>query len=133
MIKKDTLVSVVTPAGEFVGEFEEQTENFVTLRNPKMIIHAPDKQMGFARGVCLTGKENPEEVTFSAGGVIFFKNFAGACNPLPIVFTAFFIPFATLSVKTLFFIPFIALPTPLLTPFTAFLKNEPISSKNPII
>ena len=71
MIEKDTLVSIVTPAGEFVGEFEEQTENFVTLRNPKMIIHAPDKQMGFARGVCLTGKENPEEVTFSAGGVIF--------------------------------------------------------------
>ena len=27
--------------------------------------------MGFARGVCLTGKENPEVVTFSAGGIIF--------------------------------------------------------------
>ena len=70
MIKKDTLVSIVTPAGEFVGEFEEQTENFVTLRNPKMIIHAPDKQMGFARGVCLTGQENPESVTFYSGGII---------------------------------------------------------------
>ena len=70
MIEKDTLVSVVTPAGEFVGKLEEQTESFVTLQNPKMIITTPDKQMGFARGVCLTGKENPEVVTFYAGGII---------------------------------------------------------------
>ena len=70
MIEKDTLVSVVTPVGEFVGKLEEQTESFVTLQNPKMIITTPDKQMGFARGVCLTGKENPEVVTFYAGGII---------------------------------------------------------------
>ena len=70
MIEKNTLVSVLTPAGEFVGKLEEQTESFVTLQNPKMIITTPDKQMGFARGVCLTGKENPEVVTFYAGGII---------------------------------------------------------------
>ena len=70
MIEKDTLVSVVTPAGEFVGKLEEQTESFVTLQNPKMIITTPDKQMGFARGVCLTGQENPESVTFYSGGII---------------------------------------------------------------
>ena len=66
MIEKDTLVSIVTPAGEFVGEFEEQTENFVTLRNPKMIIHAPDKQMGFARGVCLTGSRGSNWVVLNS-------------------------------------------------------------------
>ena len=70
MIKANTLVSIVTPAGEFVGEFEEQTENFVILRNPKMMITTPDKQMGFARGVCLTGEENPELTTFYSGGII---------------------------------------------------------------
>ena len=26
--------------------------------------------MGFARGVCLTGKENPEEVTFWGSGIV---------------------------------------------------------------
>jgi len=35
-----------------------------------MIIHTSDKQMGFARGVCLTGEENPELVTFYGGGII---------------------------------------------------------------
>ena len=70
MIEKDTLVSIVTPAGEFVGKLESQSSTYVTLRTPKMIIHTPDKQMGFARGVCLTGKENPEVVTFYAGGII---------------------------------------------------------------
>ena len=71
MIEKDTLVSIVTPAGEFVGKLQSQSSSYVTLKDPKMIVHAEDKQMGFARGVCLTGKENPEQVTFSAGGIIF--------------------------------------------------------------
>jgi len=70
MIEKNTLVSVLTPAGEFVGKLEEQTDTHVTLKNPKMIIHAADKQMGFARGVCLTGEENPELTTFYSGGII---------------------------------------------------------------
>jgi len=70
MIEKDTLVSLVTPAGEFVGKLESQSSAYVTLRNPKMIIHTADKQMGFARGVCLTGEENPELTTFYAGGII---------------------------------------------------------------
>tara|TARA_B100000795_G_scaffold91359_1_gene66626 strand:+ start:1889 stop:2167 length:279 start_codon:yes stop_codon:yes gene_type:complete len=70
MIELNTLVSIVTPAGEFVGKLEEQTSDFVTLKEPKMIIHTSDKQMGFARGVCLTGEENPELVTFYGGGII---------------------------------------------------------------
>ena len=70
MIEINTLVSVVTPAGEFVGKLEEQTDTHVTLKEPKMIVHAEDKQMGFSRGVCLTGQENPESVTFYSGGII---------------------------------------------------------------
>ena len=46
MIEINTLVSVVTPAGEFVGKLEEQTDTHVTLKDPKMIVHAEDKQMG---------------------------------------------------------------------------------------
>jgi hypothetical protein len=65
----DKLVSVVTPAGEFVGRLEYQGENKVVLKNPKMIVNTKDG-MGFARGVCLTGKENPEEVTFWGSGIV---------------------------------------------------------------
>jgi len=70
MIEINTLVSIVTPAGEFVGKLEEQTDTHVTLRTPKMIVHSEDQQMGFARGVCLTGEENPELTTFYSGGII---------------------------------------------------------------
>ncbi len=70
MIEINTLVSVVTPAGEFVGKLQSQSSSYVTLKDPKMIVHAEDKQMGFARGVCLTGQENPESVTFYSGGII---------------------------------------------------------------
>jgi hypothetical protein len=34
-----------------------------------MIVNTKDG-MGFARGVCLTGKENPEEVTFWGSGIV---------------------------------------------------------------
>ena len=70
MIKTNTLVSIVTPAGEFVGKLESQTDTHVTLRTPKMIVHSEDQKMGFARGVCLTGEENPELTTFYSGGII---------------------------------------------------------------
>jgi hypothetical protein len=70
MIEINTLVSIVTPAGEFVGKLQSQSSSYVTLKDPKMIVHAEDKQMGFARGVCLTGQENPESVTFYSGGII---------------------------------------------------------------
>jgi hypothetical protein len=30
-----------------------------------------DQGMGFAMGVCVTGKENPEEVSFYTAGIVF--------------------------------------------------------------
>jgi hypothetical protein len=35
----------------------------VTLKDPRMLIHG-DQGIGFARGVCMTSKENPEKVSF---------------------------------------------------------------------
>tara|TARA_Y100001937_G_scaffold102569_1_gene141088 strand:+ start:1580 stop:1858 length:279 start_codon:yes stop_codon:yes gene_type:complete len=70
MIDEDVLVSVVTPAGEFVGKLSYQSDTKVTLKNPRMIVQTPDGGMGFAHGVCLTGKESPEEVTFWGAGIV---------------------------------------------------------------
>jgi len=33
------------------------------LKDPRMLIHG-DQGIGFARGVCMTSKENPEKVSF---------------------------------------------------------------------
>jgi len=69
-MKKNDVVSVLTTAGEFVGEFESSSTEGVVLKNPKMIVFH-DKQMGFARGVCNTGMENPERVQFRQAGICF--------------------------------------------------------------
>lgn len=68
--EKNDVVSVATLSGEFVGKFVSATEAGVELKDPKLIT-ASEEGMGFAKGVCLTGIENPESMVLSAGGVIF--------------------------------------------------------------
>mgnify|MGYP000002080209 CR=1 FL=1 len=69
---KNDVVSVATLSGEFVGKFVSATEAGVTLKDPKMLVAGQEEgSMGFARGICLTGIENPPELLLSAGGVIF--------------------------------------------------------------
>jgi hypothetical protein len=62
-MKKGDIVTVVTMTGEYVGELAK-TEP-LTLKNPKMIVQAPNGGMGFAKGVAVTGKENPESMVIS--------------------------------------------------------------------
>jgi len=62
-MKKGDIVTVVTMTGEYVGELAK-TEP-LTLKNPKMIVQAPNGGMGFAKGVAVTGKENPESMVLS--------------------------------------------------------------------
>tara|TARA_B100000963_G_scaffold195085_2_gene169832 strand:- start:79659 stop:79931 length:273 start_codon:yes stop_codon:yes gene_type:complete len=62
MEKGDT-VTVVTISGEYVGILESQQDLRVTLSKPRMIIQTKEG-MGFARGVAVTGEENPDTVTF---------------------------------------------------------------------
>ena len=62
-MKKGDIVTVVTVTGEYVGELAK-TET-LTLKNPKMIVQAPNGGMGFAKGVAVTGKENPESMVIS--------------------------------------------------------------------
>ena len=56
-------VKVVTISGEYVGELESFEDATVVLKKPRMVVQT-EKGMGFAHGVAVTGKENPEEVKF---------------------------------------------------------------------
>ena len=56
-------VTVVTISGEYVGELESFEDATVVLKKPRMVVQT-EKGMGFAHGVAVTGKENPEEVKF---------------------------------------------------------------------
>jgi anaerobic selenocysteine-containing dehydrogenase len=63
MITNGDVVTVVTPVGEFVGRFEGESAEGVKLNSPRMLVQN-QQGMGFAPGVSITGKQEPEEVTF---------------------------------------------------------------------
>jgi hypothetical protein len=73
-MKNGDVVTVVTPTGEYVGRLNESDlwENrgweCLTLEDPRLLVHN-EQGMGFARGICATGIENPPEATFA--NVIF--------------------------------------------------------------
>jgi hypothetical protein len=58
------IVSVVTTAGEFVGKLDSFDGDAVILTKPRMLVMGQEGGMGFARGICMTGKENPDDATF---------------------------------------------------------------------
>ena len=60
------VVTVVTISGEYVGKLLSQEDSAITIENPRMILSNPqDGSMGFARGVAVTGCQNPETITFN--------------------------------------------------------------------
>lgn len=69
MNKRD-IVTVATVVGEFVGKFISEDEGTITLEDPRMIVNTPEG-MGFARGICQTGEENPNEVTLFKSNILF--------------------------------------------------------------
>ena len=64
-MKKGDVVSVVSLAGEFVGKYETSGGGSITLTDPRMLVQN-ETSMGFAQGICVTGKSNPDEVTFAS-------------------------------------------------------------------
>lgn len=63
-MKNNTVVTVVTVSGEYVGRLDiVHSDGAITLKDPRMLIHG-DQGIGFARGVCMTSRENPETVKF---------------------------------------------------------------------
>ena len=67
---KGKIVSLVTLAGEYIGKYMHENNGNITLENPRMLVNAPDGKVGFARGICMTGQENPKTGKFYAGGVV---------------------------------------------------------------
>jgi len=64
-MEKNDIVTVQTASGEYVGKLVTMSNNVITLDNPKMITMNDEGQLGFARGICFTGKDNPKEVVFN--------------------------------------------------------------------
>jgi len=62
-MNKGQVVSVVTMAGEFVGKLNNTGGGAITLDDPRMLVYGEGGNMGFARGVCMTGEDNPDEIT----------------------------------------------------------------------
>lgn len=64
-MEKGDIVTVVTLSGEYVGKLTNEVGGY-TIESPRMIVQNQDGQMGFARGIAVTGVENPDEVTFQS-------------------------------------------------------------------
>ena len=69
MIEVNDVVSVVTIAGEYVGKFIGYTEGGVSIKSPRMVVHA-EEGLGFAKGICVTGVADCPEVVFKDGGTV---------------------------------------------------------------
>ncbi len=63
-MKKNDVVAVVTVAGEYVGKYDMSGAGTITLTDPRMLVQTQNG-MGFAAGICVTGKSDPDEVTFA--------------------------------------------------------------------
>ena len=63
-MKENDIVTIVAQSGEYVGKVKELSP--LTIANPRMIIRNPENgEMGFARGIAVTGEESPSEVLFN--------------------------------------------------------------------
>ena len=60
--------TVVTNYGEYIGDIDEGTDVNV-IKKPKMVIQTQEG-FGFAKGVCVTSVESPEEVSVKKTAVI---------------------------------------------------------------
>lgn len=64
-MKKGEIVAVVTMSGEYVGELVSVENGTVELKDPRMVLSDGQGKMGFARGVCVSGVENPTSQVFN--------------------------------------------------------------------
>jgi hypothetical protein len=63
MFKSGTVVTAVTPVGEFIGKFVEFSNGILTLEKPKGVGQTQEG-IGLMDGVCVSGKPRPEKVQF---------------------------------------------------------------------
>tara|TARA_R100000081_G_C4672587_1_gene93345 strand:- start:5 stop:271 length:267 start_codon:yes stop_codon:yes gene_type:complete len=60
--------TVVSTYGEFIGDVDEGAD-VVVIKKPKMVIQS-EQGFGFAKGVCVTSVESPEQISLQKSNVI---------------------------------------------------------------
>ena len=60
--------TVVSTYGEYIGDIVEDAD-VVVIKKPKMVIQS-EQGFGFAKGVCVTSVESPEQVSIQKSNVI---------------------------------------------------------------
>lgn len=63
-IKKGDIVTIMTGIGEYIGKYDSEDNSTVTANDPRLIVNTPEGDIGFGRGVCMSAKENPDQVIF---------------------------------------------------------------------
>jgi hypothetical protein len=63
-MKKGDIVVAMTMAGEIVGKYINEKDGTVTLEDPRTLIQN-EQGMGFAKGLCMSGKLDPKIATIS--------------------------------------------------------------------
>ena len=63
-LKKGDVVTVMTGVGEYIARLVEITPAGGDVENPRLIVKSPEGKIGFGRGVCMSGVENPPVLTF---------------------------------------------------------------------
>lgn len=61
--------TVVTTYGEYIGDMTYESGDTITLSKPKMVIQSQEG-FGFAKGVCVTSIEAPDEIIIRKTAVI---------------------------------------------------------------
>ena len=64
--------TVVSTYGEFIGDVDEGAD-VVVIKKPKMVIQS-EKGFGFAKVVCVTSEESPEEISIQKSNVVLVVN-----------------------------------------------------------
>ena len=60
--------TVVTTYGEYIGDIDEGAD-VIVIKKPRMVIQS-ETGFGFAKGVCVTSVESPEEVSIKKNAVV---------------------------------------------------------------
>ena len=60
--------TVVTTYGEYIGDIDEGAD-VIVIKKPRMVVQS-ETGFGFAKGVCVTSVESPEEVSLQKSNVI---------------------------------------------------------------
>ena len=64
--------TVVSTYGEFIGDVDEGAD-VVVIKKPKMVIQS-EQGFGFAKGVCVTSVESPEQISLQKSNVVLVVN-----------------------------------------------------------